>query len=1071
MEKFARALFSMKMMALCMFVFLAAIGIATFIESAYDIDTAKVLIYNATWFNLLLLFLSLTLIANIARYKMWQKEKIAMFLFHISFIVILIGAAITRFVSYEGLMLIREGATTNFIYSADANLWYKINDGVMQYTSHHGLRMSDHSWVNNDFTYNEEFPEHATPIKIEYVDFQKGLVDSLIVNDSINSSSLEIVTGGMTSSYLSKGGFLMLGDISLSFEKNNSMPGIEIFESGNKVLIKTQLPIRFLPMSQMIKARQSGEEVADSLYEEIPLDTFVPFQTTTLYQVADQQFVFKGVKKHSKMMIIPSGKKEEGVTILTVKVTDGNESKIVELEGGQGMIPEHVVFNLAGLTYEMEYGSMRIDLPFGIKCRDFQLDKYPGSEMASSFASEVTVIDEINNVKRDSRIFMNTVMDYGGYRFFQSNYDPDEGGTHLSVSHDWLGTNVTYLGYLIMSIGMIFSLFAKVGRFKFLTTKLKKSREKRAKLLSVFIGMLLMSSASFGQDSHKGHDHSGHDHTEEIGIDSLKIMSKEHSIELSTLLIQDFQGRFSPVHTVCDQLLRKVYKKDKYEDYNAVQTVFSMHMDPNYWVKQKVIFVSSKSNLRQKLGMDGKYISYIDLIDSTGGFKLLTDYQASHQKMEMKRNEYDKKLIKLAERFQVFESILGWRYMKIVPLKLDDTHTWRIPMDMELSKTDTAAFRFVKNYFVSLGQGMNTNNFTQASIDLVAFKKYQRDIENEIVPSESKISQEVSYNKMHIFSNTYKSYLTLGFLMLIVFFVRIFVRPSSGSNKIFSVIAKILTGLTIVIFAYHGYGIYLRSIIAGHVPWSNGYEAVIFIAWITLLFGLIFSRRNAVILAGAAILASLMIFVTELELMDPEITQLPPVLKSYWLKIHVAVITGSYAPLGLSFILGLLNLMLYIFRTKKNSTIINLNINELTWVSELTMTIGIFMLTIGTFLGGVWANESWGRYWGWDPKETWALVAVLTYAVILHLRYIPALKGKFLFNAVSMWGYTSILFTFFGVNFYLSGLHSYAQGEGLARIPDWVFYILYTFILFTLIAAIRNAQFKKAAKKELMNND
>lgn len=216
-----------------------------------------------------------------------------------------------------------------------------------------------------------------------------------------------------------------------------------------------------------------------------------------------------------------------------------------------------------------------------------------------------------------------------------------------------------------------------------------------------------------------------------------------------------------------------------------------------------------------------------------------------------------------------------------------------------------------------------------------------------------------------------------------------------------------------------------------------------------------------VILAGTAILASLMVFVTEMNLMDPQITPLQPVLKSYWLMIHVAIITGSYGPLGISCILGILNLLLYVFRNKKNGKLITTHINELTYVSEMTMTIGIFMLTIGTFLGGVWANESWGRYWGWDPKETWALVAILVYAVILHLRFIPGLAGKFLFNTVSMWGYASILFTFFGVNFYLVGLHSYAQGEGLGKIPNSIVIIFVSFVLFTILAAIRNKQYKK----------
>jgi len=198
-----------------------------------------------------------------------------------------------------------------------------------------------------------------------------------------------------------------------------------------------------------------------------------------------------------------------------------------------------------------------------------------------------------------------------------------------------------------------------------------------------------------------------------------------------------------------------------------------------------------------------------------------------------------------------------------------------------------------------------------------------------------------------------------------------------------------------------------------------------------------------------------------MNLLDPEITPLVPVLKSYWLMIHVAIITGSYGFLGLAAILGILNLALYIFRTQRNGEVVTINITELTYVSEMTMTIGLFMLTIGTFLGGVWANESWGRYWGWDPKETWALVSVLVYAVILHLRYIPALKSKFLFNVVSLWGYSAILFTFFGVNFFLVGLHSYAQGDGFAKLPNWVYVTIVFFTLFTLFAWIRNRKHSK----------
>jgi len=1056
MEKFARFFFSMRMMVIGLIVFLVAIAWATILEATYDTQTAKILVYNALWFEVLLTYLAINLIANIFRHRMYRREKIVVLLFHLAFIVILIGSAITRFVGSEGLMLIREGAQSDFYYSSDPNLWFKINDGEMQYSYNEQMFMSE--VTSNHFKLEIDFPKHKTPIKIEYVEFQKKMIDSLVVNDSISTSSLEIITDGMSSNYLSEGGFLMLGDVAMSFNKKDAMPGIEVFQRGRKILVKTQLPMRYLPMSEMTKARQSDSEISDSLYRTVPLDTLVGFETTTLYQVGDEQFVFKQIIQNSKMMKIASGRKDVGTDILTVRVTDASESKLIDLEGGQGAIPEHVVFGLNGLTYEMEYGSLRIPIPFAIRCNDFQLDKYPGSDSPSSFASEVTIIDEQNDYTRDQRIFMNNVMDYRGYRFFQSSYDPDEGGTRLSVNHDWWGTNISYLGYLIMGIGMLLSLLSSTGRFRELNQKLKKSREKREKIMAVFAGLLLLSSATFAQDQTSPQKQN------EVKQPVYRIMSEEHSEDLASLLIQDFTGRIIPIHTLCDQFLRKISRSSTYENYNAVQTIISMHMYRDYWLDQNIIYVSSKSNLREELGMTGSLISFTALTDEKGMFKLAEEYAKAHQKLESQRGEYDKKLIKLVERYQVVQSIFGWHNVKILPVKNDPNNTWYVPFEKELMAIDSNSTRIAINYFNSLDSAAITNRYGKAKDDLDILKQFQRDEGKNVVPSESKISTEITYNKMNIFKNSYRSYLALGFLLLLLFFVKIFIRPSIRANLIFKRISQVLTSFIIAVFLYHGAGIYMRWDIAGHVPWSNGYEAVVFIAWVTMLTGLIFSSKKAVILAATAILASLMIFVTEMNLMDPEITPLQPVLKSYWLMIHVAVITGSYGPLGISCILGILNLLLYIFRTKKNGQVVTMNINELTYVSEMTMTIGIFMLAIGTFLGGIWANESWGRYWGWDPKETWALVAILVYAVILHLRYIPSLRGKFTFNVAGVWGYASILFTFFGVNFYLVGLHSYTQGEGLGKFPTSIIVTVLIFVLFTFIAGFRNYQYGKSLK-------
>ena len=1069
----------MRMMAMCMIIFAVAIGAATMLESVYDIQTAKIFIYNALWFEVLLTYLTLNLIANIFRYRMYQREKIAMLMFHLSFIVIIIGAAITRFVSFEGLMMIREGAQSDFIYAHDPHLWFRVNDGKLQYTYAEKMYMTEVKPFGidvNDFTIPVEFPNHKTPIKIEYLGFRNNMVDTLVVNDSINGMVLEIMTNGMQANHVGPGGFLMIGDVALSFEKKNEMPGIHVQRQGAKIMLKSKLPIRYLPMAQMQRFRQMGTDVPDSLFIEIPTDSLVPFMTTTLYQVGQEQFVFKQVINHAKRMLLPSGRKDVGSDYLTLRVTDGKESKIVELEGGMNAIPEHEVFTLNGLTYEMEYGSTKIELPFAIACKDFQLDRYPGSNAPSSFASEVTILDEKNNYKRDQRIFMNNVMDYQGYRFFQSAYDPDEKGTRLSVNHDWWGTNVTYVGYLLMSIGMILSLFAPIGRFRELNGLLNKSKEKREKLLSVLVVVLLSVSTSvFAQTEQHfegdGHDHShehfegdGHDHSaDQVAKPEIKnkpvhtIMTEEHSKELSSLLVQDFDGRIVPMHTVCDQILRKVYRGTEFEGHNPVQVVMSMHMYPEFWLDQKVINVPS--NLRDKYKL-GAYASFRELANEVGDFKWMEDYRAAHQKLESRRNEFDKKLIKLVDRFQVLQSVFSWQYMRIIPVKKDPNNTWYVPLNGELMRLDSTASTVALKYISSLDEAAKTGKYGATDDFLKELKKFQRVEGAKVVPSETAINLEISYNKMNIFKNSYRSYLLLGLILLIVYFVHILVQPTQKAFRRYSTVKKLVIVPLIIIFVYHGIGLGFRWYISGHAPWSNGYEALIFIAWVTMALGFTVARKNPVIIPGAAILAALMIFVTEMELMDPEISPLQPVLKSYWLKIHVAIITGSYAFLGLGAILGFMNLFLYIFRNPTNGKLVTLNINELTYVSEMIITIGLFMLTIGTFLGGVWANESWGRYWGWDPKETWALVSVLVYAIILHLRYIPSLKGKFTFNVVSLWGFSSILFTFFGVNFYLVGLHSYAQGEGLGKFPGWLWILIGGFIIFTLIAWMRKRRFE-----------
>ena len=1079
LDKILNKVFSMKTMTLGLLLFLIGIGSATFIESKYGIQAAKILVYNATWFTILLAFLSLNLISNIFTHKMFRKEKIAILSFHLAFLVIILGAGVTRYASFEGIMVITEGETSSFIYTGDPHLLVKVKNkksGKSQVMGNkHYLSEITHGFGNH---FTDEMNFENKEVSVEYVNFQSKRVDSFQINKKFkNAVVLDIVTEGMTSNYLDEKGSIQVGNVPLGFEKQINANGIKLRNLNGQIQWSADFPLRSLEMSKMRESRKTGIEPNDSLFNAYEINQWNELKTTTLYQVGNSQFVVKNILYNAKKALMPSGDKNRGSDYLTVKVSDGKFSKNVTLEGGMGRIPSPKMITMNGLNYQLEYGSIRKPIPFKVTCRDFQLENYPGTESPSSFASEVTLVDSADNKKINKRIFMNHVMDYKGYRFFQSSYtldDPktpqNEEGTILSVNHDYWGTNITYFGYLLMAIGMILSIIAPVGRFRELNNKLKKLKQKNKQIKSMLF-FVMLSSLSGSVFAQEHHENDGHNHTNDSEIvrgETFHVISKEHSDEVATLPVQSYDGRIVPFHTLCDQLLRKTYRENtlehKSKNYNAVQSIVSMLLYAEYWKKQNTIYIPSVLQKRLKLKKHESYRS-ISHIDVTGNpvFNWENEYRKAFQKPESNRDEFDKKIIKLHEKFQVTQDVFHGQYLKVIPIKNDPNNTWSNPMNINLSRgKDSTIARLTLNYIRSLYDLSSGNNYKECNALLNQLKSEQRKVAGNIIPSENLLNLEVQYNKWEIFKRTYQAYGLIGFLMLILFFIQIFVSSKEKLVRIFNYSRKGLFYILLCVFGFHAAGLIIRWLVSGHVPWSNGYEAVVFIAWVTMLAGFIFSRKNAVVIAGTAVLASLMIFVTELNLLDPEITPLQPVLKSYWLMIHVAVITGSYGFLGLACILGFLNLTLYIFRTPKTAKKISTNITELTYIAEMTMTIGVFMLTIGTFLGGIWANESWGRYWGWDPKETWALVSVLVYATILHLRFIPGLKSKFVFNLVSFWGYSAILFTFFGVNFVLVGLHSYAQGDGLGDIPSWIIYTVFVFVIYSLIAFWRKKTFSKS---------
>ncbi|MDA9020518.1 cytochrome c biogenesis protein ResB [bacterium] len=556
MDRILNRVFSMKTMTLGLLLFLIGIGGATFIESKYGIQAAKILVYNASWFTFLLAFLSLNLISNIFTHKMFRKEKIAILSFHLAFLVIILGAGVTRYASFEGIMVITEGESSNYIYTADPHLLVKAQNkksGRSQVMGNkHYLSEITHRFGNH---FSDEMSFENKEISVEYVNFQSKRVDSFQIDKKYkNAVVLDIVTEGMTSNYLDDKGTISVGNVPLGFEKQINANGIKIRNLNGQIEWSADFPLRSLEMSKMRESRKTGIEPDDSLFNTYEINKWNELKTTTLYQVGNSQFVVKNILYNAKKALLPSGDKNRGADYLTVKVSDGKSSKNVTLEGGMGRIPSPKMINMNGLNYQLEYGSIRKPIPFKLTCRDFQLENYPGTESPSSFASEVTLLDSVENKKINKRIFMNHVMDYKGYRFFQSSYDfstperkqkNDPDITILSVNHDYWGTNITYFGYLLMAIGMLLSIMPlripfignihmPKGRFNDLNQKLKKLKSKNDNLKTI---ILIAIICSFGNQNiaQEPHNHEDHDHSPDQAIvqgETFHVISEKHSIHL-----------------------------------------------------------------------------------------------------------------------------------------------------------------------------------------------------------------------------------------------------------------------------------------------------------------------------------------------------------------------------------------------------------------------------------------------------------------------------------------------------------------------------------------------------------
>ncbi|MDH5400044.1 MAG: cytochrome c biogenesis protein CcsA, partial [Cyclobacteriaceae bacterium] len=805
---------------------------------------------------------------------------------------------------------------------------------------------------------------------------------------------------------------------------------VRIYRKEGRLFLKYPGELKMVSMSNELEGTFNP-------HEEVPVTML------KLYVVGDISFVVKELIEGAIYKYRPAANnQQQGIPVTELRVNSTN----ITLPMGQ-----QEVLNTGNTEIAVRVGNKPLELPFSLKLVKFQLERYPGSESPSSYASEVMVIDEANGQEFPYRIYMNNILDYGGFRFYQSSYDRDEQGTILSVNHDYWGTLITYFGYFLLFATLLVSFFTSKNRFRNVLRQIKNLRAERQQAI---VGVVIVIVMSF------------FNYSEVLAQTNIADIDREHAERFGRMLIQDKDGRIVPINTIANKVLVKIYKKNTYYNLSADQVYLDLLSDHNKWQAKPVIYINDPA-LQSLLGLYDNYARFTDFFNEQGQYKIKDQVDQAYIKKPALRSKFDKELLNVNERVNVFYLTINGSLLNILPLPNDPGNKWATPGHYmhAAAKIPGLDSMIYSKYIYSLNEAKASGNYLEAETNLAKLISYQNEYGAAIIPPEKQTRMEILYNKLNIFKRLFPWYLSLGILLIGTFFMSIF-KPGINLKIVeYAIFAVLFIG-----FIAHTYGLGLRWYVGGHAPWSNGYESMIYIAWAAMLSGFVFLRKAPVTMAVTSTLAGITLLTAHMSWLNPEITNLVPVLKSNWLTIHVATITASYGFFGLAAMMGFLNMCIMILRKRENYIRINFTVRELTLIIELALHAGLVLLVIGNFLGGIWANESWGRYWGWDPKETWTLVTVIFYSFVLHMRLIPKFKTLFTSNFFAVVGFGTVLMTYFGVNYYLSGLHSYAGGDPVP-VPDFVYYVLVILGIVSVAALVNEAKLKDDNKPEVQNGN
>ena len=634
-------------------------------------------------------------------------------------------------------------------------------------------------------------------------------------------------------------------------------------------------------------------------------------------------------------------------------------------------------------------------LPFSITLNQFEIIYYKGTLAPMDFISHISVADKDCHRQIQGKVSMNHIFSYQHYRFYQSGYSEDNEGSVFSVSHDPYGIGITYAGYTLLLLSTVFFFFSPQSRFR----QLLKSPLLHRSLTVI----LLLFAFSLNSNFLKANS------------PSPKVLPREVAEHFGDLYIL-YNNRICPLQTFARDFTIKLYGSSSYKGLTPEEVLTGWLFYYDSWKNEPIIRIKS-NEARKLLEIEGNYARLKDYISTINEYKLekMMNHIRSGEQVTDKRG-----IEEADEKFNIINLVCTGAMMKIFPCRniAGKTLEWYSQSDQLPQDMDNDKWVFIRKSMSYVNEMIVMKKYNDACLLLEKIKKYQQKECDGLLPADNKFKAEKIYNQFDYSKSVAMACICIG-LICFIYYCHCMASQKRTSRKAIIILNILLW----IVFTYLSAAICLRGYVSNHLPLSNGFETKQFMAWCTLLLTFLLQRKFAMLLPFGFLLCGLTLMVSMLGESNPQITQLMPVLQSPLLSIHVVVIMIAYSLLAFIMLNGVTAVILHQSQKECKEQIERLQI-----ISQIILYPAIFLLAIGIFIGAVWANVSWGRYWGWDPKEVWALITMLVYALALHPRSLPWFHRTMFFHVFCITAFITVLITYFGVNFLLGGMHSYANG-------------------------------------------